>query len=681
MKTIEDFPFEVVEEPNVFIPMPDGVRLAARIWRPGNSGQGPVPAILEYIPYRKRFGSAVRDEVMHRYLAGHGYACVRVDLRGSGESDGVLEDEYLQQELDDGVEIIGWLARQDWCDGNVGMMGISWGGFNGLQIAALRPPALKAIVTLCSTDDRYADDIHHMGGCLLGDNLSWASVMFSYNSLPPDPALVGDRWRAMWKERLEGSGLWLETWLEHQRRDAYWKHGSVCEDYDAIQCPVYAISGWADGYSNAVFRLLANMDVPRKGLIGPWSHLYPHSGVPGPAIGFLQEMLRWWDCWLKGVETRIMEEPMLRVWMQDSVPPTTSYEYRPGRWVGEPSWPSANISEYGYRLAPSRLVAEGEAPVDGNDAPVSVHSPLTVGLFAGKWCSYGSGPDLAHDQRQEDGGALVFESAPLTAPLEILGIAVLELEVAADRPVAMVAARLSDVRPDGAATRVTYGLLNLTHRDGSDTPQTLAPGKRYRVRVRLNGIAQTFPAGHRLRLSLSTSYWPLAWPPPEPVRLTVHPTQSRLSLPVRPPRPADDAALPPFGEPEGAAPPSRTMLAPEHHSWKVHRDLATDESELEVIEDRGIWRLDDIDLTVEAKALEWYRSKGDDIGSIQGETLWRRSLSRGDWGVRTQTRTLLTATATEFHIRADLDAYETDREGERRVYSRSWERKIPRECV
>jgi putative CocE/NonD family hydrolase len=681
MKTVEDFPFEIVEESNVFIPMPDGVRLAARVWRPGNSGQGPVPAILEYIPYRKRFGTAVRDEVMHRYLAGHGYACVRVDLRGSGESDGVLEDEYLQQELDDGFEIIGWLARQDWCDGNVGMMGISWGGFNGLQIAALRPPALKAIVTLCSTDDRYADDIHHMGGCLLGDNLSWASVMFSYNSLPPDPALVGERWRAMWMERLEGSGLWLETWLEHQRRDAYWKHGSVCEDYDAIRCPVYAVSGWTDGYSNAVFRLLANLDVPRKGLIGPWSHRYPHSGVPGPAIGFLQEMLRWWDCWLKGAETGIMEEPMLRVWMQDSVPPTTSYDYRPGRLSGEPSWPSPNIAEHGYRLAPSRLVAEGEAPVDGNDAPVSVQSPLTVGLFAGKWCSYGSGPDLAHDQRQEDGGALVFESAPLTAPLEIFGAAVVELEVEADRPVAMVAARLSDVRPDGEATRVTYGLLNLTHRDGSETPQPLESGRRYPVQVRLNGIAQTFPAEHRLRLSLSTSYWPLAWPPPEPVRLTVHTAHSRLVLPVRPSRPADDAALPPFGEPEGAAPPSRTMLVPEHHSWKVHRDLATDESELAVIDDRGKWRFEDIDLTVETRAQEWYRSKGDDFGSVQGEALWRRSLRRGDWGVRTVTRTLLTATATEFHIRADLDAYETDAEGERRAYSRSWQRKIPRDCV
>ena len=215
MKTVEDFPFEVVEEDDIVIPMSDGICLAARIWRP-EEGES-VPAILEYIPYRKRFGTAVRDVVTHRYLAGHGYACVRVDLRGSGESDGVLKDEYLQQELDDGIEIIDWLASQPWCDGAVGMMGISWGGFNALQIAALRPPALKAVVTLCSTDDRYADDIHHMGGCLLGDNLSWASVMFAYNSLPPDPVLVGERWRDMWMERLEDSGLWLKA-IEQWRR-------------------------------------------------------------------------------------------------------------------------------------------------------------------------------------------------------------------------------------------------------------------------------------------------------------------------------------------------------------------------------------------------------------------------------------------------------------------------------
>ncbi|MCF8038905.1 MAG: CocE/NonD family hydrolase, partial [Desulfohalobiaceae bacterium] len=340
MQTVQSFPRSVKEIFNAWIPMSDGCRLAARIWMPEDAGADPVPAILEYIPYRKNDLTAERDIPHHTYLAGHGYACVRVDLRGSGESDGVLKGEYLQQELDDGLEVLAWIAGQPWCTGRVGMIGISWGGFNGLQIAALQPPELFAVISICSTDDRYADDIHHMGGCLLGDNLSWASTMFSHNSCAPDPAVVGPRWRKMWMQRLEGSGLWLAKWLRHQRRDENWKHGSVCEDYRAIHCPVMAVSGWADGYTNAVFRLLANLKVPRKGLIGPWSHLYPHLGRPGPAIGFLQEELRWWDLWLKDRETGIMDEPMLRAWMQDSVPPTTSYEHRPGRWICEFEWPS-----------------------------------------------------------------------------------------------------------------------------------------------------------------------------------------------------------------------------------------------------------------------------------------------------------------------------------------------------
>jgi uncharacterized protein len=167
----------------------------------------------------------------------------------------LLFDEYAKQEQDDGVEVIAWLAAQPWCNGAVGMMGISWGGFNGLQIAARRPPALKAIVTICSSDDRYADDAHYMGGTFLTTaGLEWAFFFFSLMCLPPDPALVGDSWRAMWLERLQNIPLFQENWLQHQRRDAYWKHGSVCEDYAAIQCPVYAVGGWTDGYKNAIPR-------------------------------------------------------------------------------------------------------------------------------------------------------------------------------------------------------------------------------------------------------------------------------------------------------------------------------------------------------------------------------------------------------------------------------------------
>jgi len=400
LKTITTLPYPIRNLEHVWIPLADGTRLAARIWLPTGAENHPVPAILEYIPYRKRDKTRERDERTHPYLAAHGYACVRVDLRGSGESDGVLHDEYLQQELDDGVEVIRWIASQPWCSGNVGMMGISWGGFNALQVAALRPPELKAIITLCSTDDRYADDVHYMGGCLLGDNLSWASTMFAYNSCPPDPALVGERWRDLWFERLEHMQHWLDIWLRHPHRDDYWKHGSVCEDFSAVACPVFAISGWADGYSNAVFRLLANLRVLRKGLIGPWSHMYPHMGIPGPAIGFLQEALRWWDTWLKGLETGIMDEPMLRVWMQDSVPPTTRYDTRPGRWIAEPEWPSPHIQEQTFGFAPWRIVTDDRTV---EETPLTIQSPLSVGRFAGKWCSYSATPDLPHDQREEDG--------------------------------------------------------------------------------------------------------------------------------------------------------------------------------------------------------------------------------------------------------------------------------------
>jgi len=671
MNEVTSFPHPVREIPHVWIPMPDGVRLAARVWMPEDAEHRPVPAVLEYIPYRHRDFTAWRDSITHPYLAGHGYACVRVDLRGSGASEGVLTDEYLPRELEDGVEVLRWIGAQDWCDGKVGMIGISWGGFNGLQIAALQPPELQAVVSVCSTDDRYADDVHYMGGCLLGDNLSWSSVMFAYNSLPPDPAVVGPAWRDMWMERLEKSGLWLDTWLRHQRRDAYWKHGSICEDVSAVRTPVMAVSGWADGYSNAVLRLLANLEAPCKGLIGPWSHRYPHLGKPGPAIGFLQEVLRWYDHWLKGVDTGVMDEPALRAWMQASCPPHAAYSERPGRWVAEPSWPSANVEVRTHPLAPLRIEAPG-TPVEEKALPIQ--SPLAVGLFAGKWCSYSATPDLPHDQRQEDGGALVFDSEFLEQDLEILGQPVAELELTSDKPVAMVAVRLSDVAPDDKATRVTYGVLNLNHSEDFERVENLEPGRRYRVKVPLNDVGQHFPAGHRLRLAISTSYWPLVWPSPEPVRLTIFTDNSFLHLPVRPPR-EEDAQLRPFPEPEGAPPITRTLLEPKNHNWWVKRDLANDISTLEVVKDEGLVRNEDSGIEVRDDTREWYTFVGDDFETPRGEVRSRRGLGRDDWQIETRTRTVLTCNRTHFVLRAELDAYE----GDRRVFSKTWDSRIERD--
>ncbi|MGH3365600.1 MAG: CocE/NonD family hydrolase [Nocardioidaceae bacterium] len=674
MRIATTLPHEVREDAHVWIRMSDGVHLAARIWRPESSDDEPVPAVLEMIPYRKQDLTAYRDSIHHPYMAGHGYACVRVDLRGSGYSQGVLTDEYLERELRDAEEVLAWLTDQPWCTGRIGMMGISWGGFNALQVAAGRPPGLDAIVTVCSTDDRYADDVHYMGGCLLSDNLSWASTMFAYNSCPPDPDLVGEDWRRMWLERLDKSGLWLAEWLSHQRRDKYWQHGSVCEDYDAIQCPVLAVSGWADGYSNAVFRMLGGLSVQRLGLIGPWSHEYPHLGQPGPAIGFLQEMVRWWDRWLKDDDNGIMDEPMLRVWMQDGVPPLTAYQERPGRWVGEPSWPSPHVSTSYHRLDRHRIADEGE---DVEQRVLSIQSPLSVGQYAGKWCSYNAPSDLPYDQREEDGGSMVFDSDLLTERCEIVGAPVAELDVCADRPNAMVAVRLSDAQPDGRATRVSHGLLNFTHRDGHDAPRPLRPGKRYTVRVQLNGCAHTFDPGHRIRLSISTSYWPLAWPSPQPVQLDVYTGASILALPVRPVSESDEVSLRPFDEPEGTQPIAVTQIEPGDHKWTVTRDLVGYESALDVVNDLGVVRFDEIDLEVARRADERYTSVADDFESIRGETTWRMRFRRGDWEVTTVTNTVLTSTSADFLLDAHLDAYE----GRRRVVSRDWQLQIARDHV
>ncbi len=688
---------EVIE--NTWIEVRDGTRLAAKMWLPKDARRKPVPAILEYIPYRKRDFKAVRDSQIHAYFAAHGYAAVRVDLRGSGDSEGVLLDEYLQQELNDGLDILQWIAKQDWCTGRIGMFGISWGGFNGLQIAALQPPELQAVITVCSTDDRYADDVHYMGGCMLTDNLSWASTMFAYNSCPPDPQLLGDRWREMWLSRLEESGLWLEKWLRHQRRDGYWKHGSICEDYSAIQCPVFAVSGWADGYSDAVFRLMENLSVPRKGLIGAWGHKYPHMGGPGPAIGFLQESLRWWDKWLKDIDNGVDEDPIIRIWMRDSFQPLTAIHS--GRWVAEEECPSPRIipaefslTAIGLRLEdpisipgdnPGEIKeqnlfeTETEARGMGTSTPeeniFEVQSPLSVGLYGGKWTSYAETTDLPNDQRESDGGALVFDTLPLSRPLEILGAPEVQLRLSSDKPLAQIAVRLSIVIPDGTVSRVTYGLLNLAHRNSHEKPSPLEPGKPYTVKIPLNYVAQKFSRGDRIRVAITNCYWPLAWPSPEETRLKIYTTDSRLTLPVRPLR-AEDEELPAFEPPETAPPVKTTILAPERREWTLVHNLASNEVSQNIINDSGRYRLDDIDLTIQSDSREHFIYTNNNYKTLRAQVHSARTFTQGDWwNVRTVTDTILTSTKTHFQIRATLDAFD----GDVRIFSKSWDKKIPRD--
>lgn len=670
-------PDDIQEIENVWIPVSGGCRIAARIWRPANAEQAPVPAILEYIPYRKRDFMRARDEPIHRYFAQHGYASVRVDIRGSGDSDGILTDEYSLQEHQDAVEIIAWIAAQPWCSGAVGMMGISWGGFNALQVAALNPPQLKAVITLCSTDDRYADDAHYMGGCLLNENMQWGSILMLYTALPPDPAVVGERWREMWHERIAALEPFPAVWMRHPWRDAFWKHGSICENYAAVRCPVYAVGGWADGYSNAVPRLLANLSCPRKGLVGPWAHVFPHDGVPGPAIGFLQEAVRWWDHWLKQRDTGIMDEPLYRVWMQESVAPQPQYEEWPGRWVAEEAWPSSRIQTRRLFLNAGYL-----SETAAEETRLSFSSPETTGLRSGEWCAFGADGEMPRDQRPDDGGSLVFDGEPLKERLEILGAAELTLMLKSDTPVACLTARLCDVAPTGASLRVTYAILNLAHREGHETPAPLEPGRWYRVRLRFNDIAHAFPPGHQIRIALSTAYWPLIWPSPETPLLTVRTGQSHLELPVRPPR-AEDDELPAFGPPEWASAERHKKLRQMPMRRTLEVDLTSNEMIYTLSGDGGefggasLARIEAIDLELGYTLLKRYRIVEGDPLSARAEFVQDSLMRRGDWSVRVECRTSLTATAESFWFSGDLVAFEKDA----RVAHREWRLAIARKLM
>ena len=663
-----DFPRRVREIENTWIPLSDGVKLAARIWLPEDADAEPVPAILEYLPYRKRDGTVERDHMTHPYFAGHGYAGVRVDMRGTGDSEGVCLGEYLQQEQDDALEVIAWLAGQHWCSGKVGMIGISWGGFNGLQVAARRPPALGAVISLCSTDDRYADDIHFMGGCMLTDKLSWGATAFSIANTPPDPAIVGERWREMWLERLENNGLWMLDWFRHQRRDAFYAHGSVCENHADIEVPVYMVGGWADGYTNAIFRTLEHLPGPRKGLIGPWAHKYPHFAKPGPRIGFLQECLRWWDQHLKGIDTGIMDEPMLRALVQDPAAPATFRERRDGKWVAEPGWRGTAIETLLLHPGDSGLAFTPSA------GTITLKSPQNAGWTAGVWCGYGMDPDGPTDQNGEAGLMVSFQTDPLEEDIELLGFPMLLTEVASDAPQANLVAVLSAVDGEGRATLVSYGVLNLTHRRSHAAPEPMPVGEPQSANVQLNACGQRITKGQRIRLSLATAYWPVIWPGQSDATLVLEGT--KLVLPLRPPGELDEG-LSSFGPPESAEPLATDQLS--DGGFERHRkvDFVTGVETSELISDSGTEVHLHTGIAVRRLNSETFEIHPEDSNSATGTVLWSMSYARGEWQAEVDTRVVVKALAAHWRIEAGLIARDADGV----VAERNWSEDIPRDNV
>ena len=644
----------------VWIPMPDGTRLAATIWMP--EGEGPFPTVLEFLPYRRRDGTAARDDSTYPYYAEAGIAGVRVDSRGQGDSEGLFDDEYSPQELADCCDVIAWIAEQDWSNGAVGMMGISWGGFNGLQVAAMRPPALKAVISIASTSDRYNDDIHYKNGCMLSANVSWSGTMLSYASRPPDPEVVGNRWAEIWRERLEAEPMLLEVWLRHQHRDAYWQHGSICEDWDAIRCPVWVIAGWADGYRNTPAAVARNLTAPVKAMTGPWVHKYPHFAWPKPRADFHKMSIDWWHQWLSGEARGVEDWPEHAAYRIEGARPSTWRGEEPGAWIDAP-------------LSPTEMqeLTLGGGGVLGGTAggQTTINTPQHCGVTAGEFFTLKPDAEMPGDQRTDDGLSVCWETAPLNDPLDLIGRAELNAEIAIDQAQGNLIARLCDVHPDGTSTLIARGVLNLCHRHGHADPKPMQPGTAERISLILDEAAYRVLPGHRLRLAVSTAYWPLVLPSVASASAKLEDGVLRLPVSdeanqIEVPKPERDDLFPAYPE----------LEAGRSRRWVEH-DLTAGRVIYHLSEDTGLHEHPRNGMQVrETRDESWTIDTDNPVGAT-GDLTFTALRQRGSWQARTEAKIHFTCQAETYDVEASVTAWD----GETEFHRKDWAFSVPRDLV
>jgi len=539
--------------------MADGVRLNTTLYMP--EGGGPHATILEALPYRKDDLTQYHKPEYRRLCSEGGFVVARVDLRGTGSSEGVATDEYPASERRDLCEVIDWLAGRPWSNGAVGMYGASYGGFNSIQVAMEQPAPLKAIVPIYATDDRYTDDVHYYGGARRAwDLIDYPTYMVAMNALPPVPSITGPGWRELWKERLETLEPWLLRWVEEQCDGAYWRDGSLRPHYDLIACPTMIVAGWADGYRNATFRMLAELKVPARLLIGPWSHTSTETSLPGPHIDLVPELIRWFARWLRAEPNGIEDEPPIVMFSRRSTRPAPDLAEMRGEWRFEAKWPPDRLTVSPLRVGDAIAVDREETTSD----ELVVRGD--VGYTASMSCAGGLPFGQPWDQRRDEAYSLVYDWAALDGELEILGYPEVDLEVISSAPVAYVSVKLCDVFPDGTSALVGRGFLNLTHRDSSSDPEALEPGRAYRVCIGMDATSWVFEPGHRVRLVVAGTDWPNVWTPPGPVTLEIVRARSGIRLPILP-------SEGPHEKPELAPPRSRPEPPDPATVWKFEHDV------------------------------------------------------------------------------------------------------------
>jgi len=669
---------------NVMIPMRDGVRLAADLYMPDDEaarrGWDKFSVVMEYIPYRKDEVNPSRSD-FYLYLPSHGYVVARVDIRGTGASEGVNTDEYVLQEQLDGYDAIEWLAEQLWCDGHVNMMGISYGGFSSLQVASHNPPHLTSIIPVDFTDDRYTDDCHYRGGLMRKyyDIGLYGNMMIAFNAMPPYPDWSGGDWAKVWEQHLAHNEPYILKWFNHQTDGPYWRHGSVRDIPEQIKCPVFMIGGWRDGYPNPPLRLYQALKVPRKVLIGPWDHSMPDNAIPGPRIDYLHEVVRWLDYWCKGIETGIMDEPPVVVYMQHYQEPVVDRLDTVGEWRAETTWPPSGASEKVLYLGENNSLTDnpdaghlrqGTAPTEGAD--VFDYCP-TVGVTAGLW-SGGIRFGLPGDQRPDEAYSLVYTTPPLAENVHIIGRPRAVLHVSSSASVIGFAVSLSDVAPDGTSHLVAKGMLNGTRRESFTNPEPLTPGEVYELDIQIDCTAWVFEKGHRIRLSLASADWPNVWPTPELTTNHVYRGGARPSRLILPTVPAQGSATPPEFLPSRMT-VSKFTAATQPPTWQVIYDVFTGRVT------SNIYKVDEyrVDETTvirrENSVVSQVDPRDPAHASAHGRSI--HYIIRSNHVTRGCSDLMIQATATHFHITIDLDVQVNDAPH----FHKRWVESVPRQLL
>ncbi len=663
----DDLTGQVREIEHCWVPMADGVRLSARLWLPEIV---PAPAIVEYIPYRKRDMVRARDERNHPWFAARGYACVRVDMRGSGDSEGVMEDMYSSAELDDGLAVLEWVAQQDWCDGAIGMMGTSWGGTSALQAAAAGSGLLRAVIAVCATNDRYSDDIHHMGGCLLTDSIEWGATLPAILALPPAPESDPREWRNNWLARLARLEFPLFSWVEHETRDAYWRHGSVAETPGAFDCPVLAIGGWSDRYSNTVMNMLADNPDNCWGIVGPWGHHYPDQGVPGPAIGFQQEALRWWDRWLRAHDNGADQIPRLRVWCNEYQAPTDFLAMRCGYWLALPDWAAALASqEYREFELASRPVANARGTSRGF---TRIPHDLRLGAAAGDTGYFGRPGGLPTDQSIDDARSLVFDTEPLDTDQVLLGKAEVGVGLRITRQPAQIVVRLEDVAPDGQIGRVAYQVRNLALDEACQPAEPNVDERVTRLDLVLPNAAHVFGIGHRIRIALSTCYWPMIWPSADRPDIAADNRRLKLRLPLAP---VDATRFAQSEFAESLTPVNRdARLVHDRIQREVEFDAASGNLVYRWRQPLAMTRHASVNIDIGAEITAEHRIDIGDPLSAYSRFEHRLTACLGDLSIETLGVAQMRASRDRYLVEGSIRASENDAE----IFTRDWSREIPR---